>query len=157
MPLIPSLLAQTIEANWLPGENGPWHDDTPASAEALAGAVAGWFGGAMAMGFPCATAAARRGQLKEQLIPALQVEQAQGAGQQVALAFMAYVAGQGFGAGVAAPPLATAAGGSMIGTAFAAFDQPQAARAATIAQAFHLMALSSLVAFPQPPFVAPVT
>ena len=158
MPLIPTFLAQSLQADWLPGDkDGPWHDDVQASADAFAGAVAGWFGGALAAGFPCATASARKSQLMGQMIPALQVKDAMGAGQQEALAFMAYVAGQSFGPGVAAPPIATAAAGALIGAAFAALVQPQSARAGSIASALHLMAVSTIVALPIPPFAAPVT
>ena len=157
MPLIPSLLAQALTAGWLPPDDGPFAGSVEASADALAGAISDWFGLAMAAGFPCTTAAARRGQLKGQLLPALNAQDARAAGQMIALAFMAYVAGQTFGAGVAAPPLATAAAGSLIGTALATHDLPRASRADQIAQALHLAALSAIVTFPPPLPPAPVT
>jgi hypothetical protein len=157
MPLIPTVLAQSLENDWLPTEDGGWHDDAQASADAFAGAVADWFGQAMAAGIPCSTAAARKSQLMGQVASAIQMQDAQGAGQQMALAFMAYVAGQSFGSGVAAPPIATAAGGSMIAQAFSTLDMAQSARANLIATALHTMAVSSIVAFAQPPYAAPVT
>jgi hypothetical protein len=157
MPLIPSLLAQNLTNGWLPQPDGPFAESADASADALASAIADWFGQAMAAGFPCSTAAARRSQLKGQLLPALQAQDAQAAGQMIALGFMAYVAGQSFGAGVAAPPLATAAAGSLIGTALATHDLARASRADQIAQALHLAALSAIVAFPPPLPPAPVT
>ena len=157
MVLLPNLLAQSLEADWLPGDDGPWHDDAQASADAFAGAVADWFQQAQAAGFPCSTAAARRGQLMGQMVPAIETRDAQAAGQQSALAFMAYVAGQSFGSGVAAPPTATGAGGTMIASAFSTLEMAQAARANLIATALHVMSISAIVSFPQPPFAAPIT
>jgi hypothetical protein len=157
MVLDPAQLARSLQNDWLPGDEGPFHDDVAASAEALAGAVAGWFAAAQAAGFPCATAAARRPQLKAQALPAIQAADAPAAGQGIALAFAAYVAGQSFGAGAAAPPVATPAGAAMITNALLQRDLPQAARAQILAGAIHTMAISSIVAFPQPPFSAPIT
>lgn len=158
MPLVAALLSRSLQSQWLPRDtDGPFPEDVPASARALAGAIADWFGLAMAAAFPCTTASARKSQLEALLIPALQAGQAQAAGQQVALGFMAYVAGQSFGAGVAAPPLATAAAGAAIGAAFADRDGPQSARADQIAQALLLQAMSSIVTFPPPLPPAPIT
>jgi hypothetical protein len=159
MPLVPSLLSQSLLSQWLPrDENGPFPDDAAASARALAGAIADWFGQAMAAGMPCSTAAARKSQLEAQLIPALQAGDAMASGQQVALAFMAYVAGQSFGHGIAAPPVATPAAGAAIGAAFGDKDAAQSARADRIAQALHAQALSAIVTFaPPPPPPAPIT
>src|SRR5215212_4607085 len=122
MALIPAALSASLRRDWFPPADGPWHEDVRASADALAGAVATWFAQAQAAGLPCATAGARRGQLGGQLVSALQ---AQGA----------YVAGQHFGPGMAAAPLATAAGGGLIATALATLDLPQPARADLIAGA----------------------
>ena len=157
MPLIPSMLAQSLQTDWLPSSDGGWSENPQASADAFAGAVANWFGQAMAAGFPCSTAAARRSQLMGQVASAIQMQDPQASGQQLALAFMAYVAGQSFGSGVAAPPIATAAGGSMIAQAFSTLEMEQSGRANLIASALHVMAVSSIVAFPQPPYAAPVT
>ena len=158
MPLVPSLLSQSLQSQWLPRDkDGPFPDDVPASAKALAGAIADWFEMAMAAAFPCSTASARKSQLEAMLIPALQAGQASAAGQQVALGFMAYVAGQSFGAGVAMPPAATSAAGMAIGSALADKDSPQSARADQIAQALLLQAMSSIVTFPPPLPPAPIT
>ena len=158
MPLVPSLLSQSLQSQWLPRDaDGPFPDDVAASARALAGAIADWFGLAMAAGIPCATAAARKGQLEAQLLPALQAGQAAAAGQGVALAFMGYVAGQAFGPGVAAPPAATSAAGAALGAAFSDRDAAPSARADQIAAALHAQALSSIVTFPPPMPPAPVT
>jgi len=158
MALLPAALSASLERDWFPPADGPWHEDVRASADALAGAVATWFAQAQAAGLPCATAGARRGQLGGQLVSALQAQGASAAGQQVAQAFAAYVTGQAFGPGMAAAPLATAAGGGLIATALATLDLPQPARADLIAGAHQLVAASSLVTFPgPPPFTAPVT
>ncbi len=158
MPLVSSLLSQSLQSQWLPRDgDGPFPDDVPASAKALAGAIADWFGMAMAAAFPCTTASARKSQLEAMLIPALQAGQAAAAGQQVALGFMAYVAGQSFGAGVAAPPAATSAAGAAIGAAFADKDGSQSSRADQIAQALQMQAMSSIVTFPPPLPPAPIT
>ena len=158
MVLVPAALSQSLQSQWLPrDDHGPFPDDVAASARALAGAIADWFGLAMAAGIPCATAAARKGQLEAQLIPALQAGQAVAAGQQMALAFMAYVAGQAFGPGVAAPPVATAAAGSVLGAALADTGAPPSSRADRIAAALHAQALSAIVTFPPPMPPAPVT
>ena len=158
MVLVPASLSQSLQSQWLPRDDqGPFPDDVAASARALAGAIADWFGLAMAAGIPCATAAARKGQLEAQLIPALQAGQAVVAGQQVALAFMAYVAGQAFGPGVAAPPVATSAAGALIGATLADTGAAASARADRIAAALHAQALSAIVTFPPPMPPAPVT
>lgn len=158
MPLIPSTLSQSLQSQWLPrDDNGPFPDGAPASAQALAGAIADWFGMAMAAGIPCATAAARKGQLQGQLVPVLQAGSAAAVGQGIALSFMAYVAGQSFGPGVAAPPAATAAAGTAITAALADTGAAQPSRADRIAAALHAQALSAIVAFPPPMPPAPVT
>ena len=69
MVLVPASLSQSLQSQWLPRDDqGPFPDDVAASARALAGAIADWFGLAMAAGIPCATAAARKGQLEAQLM-----------------------------------------------------------------------------------------
>ncbi len=157
MVLVPTVLAQSLESDWLPADDGPWHDDSQASADAFAGAVADWFQQAMAAGFPCSTAMARKSQLMGQVMSAIETQDAQAAGQQVALAFMAYVAGQSFGSGVATAPTATSAGGSMIANAFSTLEMPQSARANLIATALHVISVSTIVSFAQPPYAAPIT
>lgn len=158
MPLVPQILSQSLQSQWLPrDENGAFQDDASASARALAGAIADWFGTAMAAGVPCATAAARKGQLQAQLAPVLQAGSAAAAGQGIALSFMAYVAGQSFGPGIAAPPAATAAAGTAIAAALSDTGTAQSARADRIASALHAQALSAIVTFPPPMPPAPVT
>jgi hypothetical protein len=154
--LIPSILATNLENDWLPGDDGPYADSAQQSADNFATVVANWFAQAQAAGFPCSTAMARKSQLMAQAAPALESGDAQLVGTQLATAFMSYVAGQSFGSGVAAPPAATAAAGPMIGGAFVNRDQPQSARAQTIATALHMMAVSTIVSFPNPPFASPV-
>lgn len=157
MPLLPSILSRSLQADWLEPEGGDHPGDVAASARALAGAIADWFAGAMAAGVPCTTAAARKGQLQAMLIPALQAGAASAAGQGVAMAFMAYAAGQSFGPGVASPPAATGAAAAALGAAFADLQAPLATRADRIAGAIHLAAVSSIVTFPPPMAPAPVT
>lgn len=158
MPLTPSILSQSLQSDWLPrDENGAFKDDVSASATALAGAIADWFGMAMAAGITCATAAARKGQLQGQLLPVLQSGAAAAVGQGIALSFMAYVAGQSFGPGTAAPPVATAAAGSAITAALSDTGLPQSSRADRIAAALHAQALSTIVTFPPPMPPAPIT
>lgn len=158
MPLVPAALSQSLQSQWLPrDENGDFKDDAAASAQALAGAIADWFGMAMAAGIPCATAAARKGQLQAQLVPVLQAGSAGAAGQGIALSFMAYVAGQSFGPGVAAPPVTTPAAGAAITAALSDTGAAQSSRADQIAAALHAQALSAIVTFPPPMPPAPVT
>ncbi|MCP4936297.1 MAG: hypothetical protein GY927_19355 [bacterium] len=152
--LVPTVLATNLENQWLPGGDGPFADNVQQSADKLASVIANWFAQAQAASFPCSTAMVRKSQLMAQLIPALDAKDAQLSGIQIAQAFMAYVAGQSFGVGIAAPPAAAA--GPMIASSFANLEQPQSARAQTIATALHLMALSSIVSFPIPPFASPV-
>ncbi len=156
MPLIPTQLANALANDWLAPDGGPWPASVSGSADAFAAAVSDWFAAAQAGGFPCTTASARRGQLMAASIPALEARDAFAAGRQLAMAFSGYVAGQNFGSGVAAPPLATAAAGPLIGQAFANLEQPRQARAASIAGALHMMALSSIVSFAAPPMASPI-
>ena len=158
MPLVSATLSQSLQSHWLPrDEDGEFKDDAPASADALAGAIADWVGMAMAAGIPCSTASARKSQLQGQLIPVLQAGSAAGAGQGIALSFMAYVAGQSFGPGVAAPPVATAAAGAAITAALSDLDAAQSSRADQIAAALQAQAMSAIVTFPPPMSPAPVT
>lgn len=157
MPLVPTLLANDLEAGWLAEENGPHPGSVAESANAFAGIVSDWYANALAAGFPASTAQARRPQLLGTAVPALQAQNPIAAGQQLSVALMGYMAGQAFGTGIAAPPIATTAAGSMIGSAFSALDMPRPAKANVIASAVHIMAISGIVTFPHPPFSAPVT
>ena len=154
--LNPTQLADQLATRWLADENGPHPDSVPASADAFAGVVAEWFLTAQAAGIPVITAMPRRPMLMSLAIPALMARNPTAAGQQLANAAMIYMTGQAYGAGVAAPPMATGAASSMIGTAFATLELDRQSRAQMIATALHIMALTTIVSFPHPPFAAPV-
>lgn len=155
--LNPTQLADQLATRWLAGEIGPHPDSVPASADALAGVVADWFMAAQAAGIPVITAMPRRPMLMALAIPALMAQSPTAAGQQLANAAMIYMTGQAYGAGVSAPPIATSAAASMIGAAFATLDLDRQSRGQMIATALHIMALTTIVSFPHPPFAAPVS
>lgn len=155
--LNPTQLGDQLERQWLTDENGPHPDAVPASADAFAGVVSQWFMTAQAAGIPVVTAMPRRPMLMALVIPALMAQAPVAAGQQLANAVMLYMTGQLYGAGVSAAPIATSAAGAMIGNAFATLDLDRQSRAQIIATAVHVMALTTIVSFPHPPFVAPVT
>jgi hypothetical protein len=152
MPLVPALLANDLESRWLGGTAA----SNVESGDRFATAVATWFAGAMASTFPCATAMARKSQLAAAAAQALSARQAPAAGAALAGALGTYMAGQSFGAGVAGPPVALPAAVSAIGAVFADLDAAVPARAQRIAQAAHLLALSTIVVFPTPLPPAPV-
>lgn len=158
MPLAPTTLASSLENRWLSAEG---RDDFPSSvtesADRFAGAVSEWFSAALAAGFPCATAMARRSQLSAAATAALQARNAQVAGQQLGLAVASYMAGQAFGAGVASFPAAASVMFSEFGAVFADLDLPPAARAQRMAAACMSAAVSTIVVFPSPMPPAPVT
>ena len=80
------------------------------------------------------------------------------AGGLLAAGLMAYLTGQAFGAGVAAPPLGTSAAQAVFSGVFADLDAATSARADRIAQGTWALALTTIVVFPPvigPP--APVT
>jgi hypothetical protein len=158
MVLVPSALASALRSGWLVPDGGRFPDSTAASADAFAAAVAGWFGAATAGAFPCATAAVRRPQLAGAATPALAAGAAAAAGGQLTLALVGYLAGQAFGPGVAAPPVAAAAAQADLTAVFADLGMAPNTRADRIAAAVHTLATSSVVTFPpvvSPP--APVT
>ncbi|HEY3256771.1 MAG TPA: hypothetical protein VGJ91_22600 [Polyangiaceae bacterium] len=157
MPLLPNSLASSLENDWLAKENGSFPDSTSVSADRFATAFANWFGGAIAGPGAVTTAAARKSQLASLAIPALSAQSAQAAGSQLAQAIAAYIAGQVFGAGVAGPPIATAAAGSQIGSVFADLNSAPSARAQQIASACLTLATSTIVTFPPPTPPAPVS
>ena len=66
---------------------------------------------------------------------------------------MAYMAGQIFGAGVAAPPAGVGAAQAVFAAVFANTDLSNSARAQQVAQATWTLALTSIVAFP--PVISP--
>jgi hypothetical protein len=98
----------------------------------------------------------RQGQLAAQAAAALQIGQAQGAGAQLALAVASYYAGQSFGPGVATFPAALSAGVAMIGAVFGNLDLSNTDRAQQVATACHIIAISTIVAFPNPPYAAAI-
>ena len=157
MPLVPSSLASSLESSWLGKENGSFPDSVSVSADRFATAFSSWFALAIAGPGAVTTAAARRSQLASQAIGALSAMSAESAGSQLATAIAAYVTGQSFGPGVASAPLATAAAGVQLGSAFADTNAPPSARAQRIAAACLLLAVSTLVIYPPPTPPAPVT
>jgi hypothetical protein len=150
--LNPVDLATRLENDWL----GQFPDSSFESGDLFAGAVSGWFSASMAAGFPCSTAAARRPQLTGMAAGALEAGIGPTSGMLLASAVAAYYAGQLYGAGVAAFPAALPAGMALVTAALLDLDLPTGSRADQIAQACHLMALSTIVVFPTPMPPAPV-
>ena len=150
--LVPSDLASKLEQEWLSQFPG----SSMESGDLFAGAVSGWFAGAQAAGIPCATALARRFQLTAAAAGALEAGVGPTSGALLAGAVASYYAGQVFGAGVAGFPAALPAGMALMTAALLDLDMPQSARASQIAQACHLMALSTIVTFPVAPPPAPI-
>jgi hypothetical protein len=153
MPLVTAVLAQSLQNSWLVPDGQEFPSSVGTSGQKFADAVAGWFAGATAAGFPCATAAARKAQLAAAATGAFSAQSASAAGAQLALGIAGYIAGQVFGAGVAAAPVATAAGQSAFVAAFSDLDAAHAARAQRIAAGVQVMAVSTLVTFP--PVISP--
>src|SRR5262245_37485654 len=129
MPLVPSTLASSLQADWLAHDGGGFADSVSQSGDRFAQAVSTWFSTAMAATFPCATASARKGQLAVLATAALQVGQAPLAGLQLAMAVVAYLTGQVFGPGVASPPTAAAVAQSAFASVFADLDLAVGSRA----------------------------
>jgi hypothetical protein len=157
MPLSPGALKSLLEARWIVPEGGAFPGDAQESADRFAEAVATWFQAALAMGFPCATAQARKSQLAAQATAALSVGSPPAAGQLLAAAVASYYAGQSFGTGVASFPLGLPAGASLLAATFSDLESPRGKRAQDVATACQLMALSTLVVFAAPPGSAPIT
>jgi hypothetical protein len=159
MPLSPSALSSSLKSAWLPTDGGSRYPGSAnESGDAFAGAVSSWFAQAMASGFPCATATARRGQLAAGAAAAFSAQDASAAGALLATALTSYLAGQAFGAGVASPPVAMAAAQAAFTGVFSDLDASVSARADRIAQGTWALALTTIVVFPPvigPP--APVT
>jgi hypothetical protein len=151
--LASSNLASALESNWLVAEGGEYPGSPSESGDRFAGAVSGWFGSATAAGFPCSTATARRSQLAAGAAGAFQAGQAPLAGAQLALALVAYMTAQVFGAGVASPPTASAAAQSAFTAAFADLDASLSSRASQIAAGTYTLAISTIVVFP--PVISP--
>lgn len=151
--LVLSTLKTSLKQDWL----GPHPQNAQESGQRFASAVANWFAAAQAGAFPCATAQARMGQLASSAASAFQAQAAPAAGMALALAVAQYMAGQLFGAGVAAMPLATAAAAATLGATFANLDMSTDDRVQAIASACTVLAASTLVTFPPPTPPAPVT
>jgi hypothetical protein len=158
MALSPSMLATSLEHDWLVAEGGDYPSSPVQSGDAFAGAVAGWFALATAGPFPCSTASARRSQLAAGATGALQAGDPNIAAAQLALALASYMVGQAFGPGMASPPIAVSAAQSAIAGAFGDLEAAHPGRANQIATGIHTLATSTIVVFPpviSPP--APVT
>jgi hypothetical protein len=151
--LIPSDLASRLEQEWL----GQFPGSSQESGDLFAGAVSAWFASAMAAGFPCVTAAPRRFQLTAAAAAALEAGVGPTSGALLAAAVASYYAGQVFGTGIATFPVALPAGMALTTAALLDLNMPKSARASQIAQACHLMALSTMVVFPVAPPPAPIT
>jgi hypothetical protein len=150
--LTPSALSTRLENEWL----GQFPASSLESGDLFAGAVSSWFATAMAGGFPCATAAARRVSLTAMAAGALAAGIGPTSGMLLATAVATYYAGQLFGAGVASFPIALPAGVALITAALLDLNMPKKTRADQIAQACYGMALSTIVIFPAPLPPAPV-
>jgi hypothetical protein len=152
--LVPNDLASKLEQEWL----GQFPGSSMESGDLFAGAVSAWFVGAQAAGIPCVTALPRRFQLAAAAGAALEAGVGPTSGALLAGAVASYYAGQVFGVGVAAFPVALPAGMALMTAALLDLNMPQSARASQIAQACHLLALSTIVTFPvAPPPPSPIT
>lgn len=154
--LMVNQLADTLAAEWLPGDDGPYPNSTQDSADTFSRVVANWFSSATSLAIPVATAQANRGVLTALATVALAAQSPQAAGNILSIAVMLYLTGQAFGSGFSAPPLAQAAAGSLFGTAFSTLDLDRTTRAQIISLGIFLMTMTTLVSFPFPPFTAPV-
>jgi len=157
MPLVASALSSSLASSWLVPDGGSYPSSPDESADHFAGAVSSWFAGALAGGFPCSTATARRSQLQGLAASAIQAKDPQLAGTQLALALLAYMTAQSFGSGVASPPVAMSAAQSAISAVFADLNSGLNARADQIAQGIYAMAISTVVVFPPPLPPSPVS
>jgi hypothetical protein len=153
VPLVPTALASSLQSDWLVDEGGQYPGSASESGDKFAGAVSTWFSGALAAGFPCSTATARRSQLAASATGAFQARDSSLAGMQLAVGLMGYMAGQVFGAGVASPPTAVSAAQSAATAVFSNLDLALNARANQIATGVYTLAVSTIVIFP--PVISP--
>ena len=153
MPLVPTALASSLQSDWLVDEGGQYPGSASESGDKFAGAVSTWFSGALAAGFPCSTATARRSQLAASATGAFQARDSSLAAMQLAVGLMGYMAGQVFGAGVASPPTAVSAAQSAAAAVFSNLDLALSARANQIATGVYTLAISTIVIFP--PVISP--
>ncbi len=156
MALVVSSLAQSLANDWLVPEGGSYPESADESGQNFAQAVATWFGQAQANGIPCATASARQSQLAQLAATAFRAEDASAAGQLLATAMLGYIAGQSFGPGTAAPPIAFSAGAAAFIAVFSDLEMDNDARAQQIASGCQAMASSTIVSFTFPPYAATV-
>jgi hypothetical protein len=110
----------------------------------------------MAAGFPCATAAVRRFQLAAAAAGALEAGIGPTSGALLAVAVATYYTGQLFGVGTATFPTALPAGMTLMTQALLDLNMPKSARASQMAQACHMMAISTIVVFPVAPPPSPI-
>jgi predicted phage gp36 major capsid-like protein len=150
--LIPNDLSSRLEQEWL----GQFPDSSMQSGDMFAGAVSGWFATSMALTFPCATAVARRAQLAAAAAAALEAGIGPTSGALLAVAVASYYAGQVYGTGVATFPVALPSGILLMTAALLDLDMPKSARAMQMAQACHVMAISTMVVFAVPPSSGPI-
>jgi hypothetical protein len=155
--LNPAQLSDMLVADWLVDDDGPHPGSVAQSADQFAGVVSSWFANALAGPFPVATAQAFRPVLTALATPALMAQNPTAAGNQLATGVAIYMTGQSFGPGFSAPPIAQPPAAALIGTAFSLLDLDRDSRAQMIATAIHLLAITSMVSFMIPPFLAPVT
>jgi len=155
--LDPTQLANRLAAEWLRGDGLRYPDSVARSADVFAGICSEWFAAAQAGPFPVVTALPRRPMLMSLAIPPLSAQDPSAAGNQLASAASLYIAGQVFSGGTALPPAGTGAAGGMLAAAFSARDLDREPRARLVATALHLLALTTVVSFPFPPFVANVS
>lgn len=155
MPLDPLSLAIGLRQRWLPAGAG-MASSVDDSAQRFADVVASWFAAGAANGIPCATALPRKSGLASSASSALAAGDARLAGQLLALGVAQYMAGQSFGPGVSAMPIATPALVIAIGEVFASHDLDDDKRATLIAAATYLTAVSTIVTFPTPLPPSPV-
>jgi hypothetical protein len=147
MPLDPVSLAIGLRQRWLPAGGG-FPSSVDDSAQRFAGEIATWFAAGAASGIPCATAMVRKSGLASSAASALSAGDPRMAGQLLALAVAQFMAGQSFGPGVSAMPIATPALVLALGEVFASHDLDDDKRATLIASAAYLTAVSTIVTFP---------
>ena len=148
MVLIPAQLQAALEERWLVEGGGAYPASVQESAARFADAVATWFVTATSNLVPCATALARKSGLESQAATALAAAAPPAAGALLAVAVASYIAGQTFGPGVAAMPLATAGVSTMLAAVFSNLSATREERARDVALACWVLALSTLVTFP---------
>ncbi len=157
MPLVLASLKSSLQSQWLVPDGGSFPASASESGDRFAAAVAGWFSSAMAGGFPCSTAMARKSQLASAAGAAFATEASAAAGNMLALGVALYIVGQSFGPGFAGMPIAQSGAGALFGATFADTNTGISDKAQQIASGCLVLAVSTIVAFSIPPFAAPVS